>query len=212
MNADFPRMDRRAAIKWMMTAAAGLTLTRWRAMAGTGSAAAKGYGTDPNLLKSYSPGELWPLTFTDERRRTAAALCNAIIPGDAHSPSAASLGVQDFIDEWISAPYPEQAKDRPVILGGLEWLEAESTRRFGQGFGELTGKQQAAICDDICHEPSARAEFQEAARFFARFRDLAAGGFYTTPEGTRDLGYVGNIPAATFEGPPLEAIKKLGLA
>jgi len=212
MNADFPRMDRRAAIKWMMTAAAGLSLTRLRALAGTGTAAARGYGTDPNLVKPYGPGELWPLTFTDGQRRTAAALCNAIIPEDEHSPGAASLGVQDFIDEWISAPYPEQGRDRPVILKGLQWLESESTRRFGQGFAELTGPQQAAICDDICHEPSAKAEFRKAARFFTRFRDLAAGGFYTTPEGTRDLGYVGNIPTATFEGPPLEALKKAGLA
>ncbi len=212
MNPDPPRMDRRSAIKWMMTAAAGLSLPRLRALAGTAPAAAKGYGTDPNLVKSYGPGELWPLTFTGDQRRTAAALCNAIIPEDAHSPGAASLGVQDFIDEWISAPYPEQGRDREVILGGLAWIEAESMRRFGRGFGELTGQQQAAICDDICHEPSARPGFREAAGFFARYRDLTAGGFYTTPEGTRDLGYVGNVPTATFDGPPLEVLKRVGLA
>jgi hypothetical protein len=42
---------------------------------------------------------------------------------------------------------------------------------------------------------------ERAAVFFARFRDLTAGGFYTTPQGTKDLGFVGNRPSTTFEGP-----------
>ena len=28
----------------------------------------------------------------------------------------------------------------------------------------------------------------------------------------KDLKYVGNVPTVTFEGPPLEALKKVGLA
>ena len=117
-----------------------------------------------------------------------------------------------FIDEWISAPYPKHATDRAQILAGLAWLDEESRRRFGNPFIELPEARQRAICDDICHVPKAAPEFAAAAAFFARFRDLTADGFYTTPEGTRDLGYVGNTPLATFEGPPLEALKKVGLA
>ena len=51
-----------------------------------------------------------------------------------------------------------------------------------------------------------------AAKFFAKFRDLTAGGFYTTPVGMKDIGYTGNTPLAKFDGPPLAALKKAGLA
>ena len=47
-----------------------------------------GYGTDPDLIRLYQPGELWPLTLSVEQRKTAAALCDCIIPADDVSPSA----------------------------------------------------------------------------------------------------------------------------
>ena len=42
----------------------------------------------------------------------------------------------DFIDEWLSAPYPEFERDRGVVLGGFYWLDSESQRRFGKDFIE----------------------------------------------------------------------------
>ncbi len=60
------------------------------------STVAKPYGTDPNLVRVYKPGDLWPLTFTSAQRATAAVLCDLIIPADAKSPSASSVGVVDF--------------------------------------------------------------------------------------------------------------------
>jgi hypothetical protein len=68
------------------------------------------------------------------------------------------------------------------------------------------------LCDEICHRERAAPAYREGAQFFARFRDLTAGGFYTTPEGMKDVGYVGNVPLATFDGPPKDLIEKLGLA
>jgi hypothetical protein len=173
---------------------------------------AAGYGTDPDLVKTYRPGDVWPLTFTDTQRATAAVLCAVIIPADATSPSAAQLAVHDFIDEWISAPYPDQAGDRPLILDGLAWIDAEAQRRFSRNFAALTGTEQAAICDDICFAEKAAPQFVHAAKCFARFRDLTAGGFYTTPQGMKDIGYIGNMPLATFDGPTPEVLQKLGLA
>jgi hypothetical protein len=32
------------------------------------------------------------------------------------------------------------------------------------------------------------------------------GGFYTTPEGWRDIQYAGDVPLVTFEGPPPEVL------
>ncbi|HYP15660.1 MAG TPA: hypothetical protein VEQ65_00505, partial [Opitutus sp.] len=62
------------------------------------------------------------------------------------------------------------------------------------------------------YEANAKPEFKQPAAFFARFRDLTAGGFYTTPQGMKDLGYIGNVPLPSFDGPPPELLKKLGLA
>ncbi len=210
------RLDRRTAIKWMMTASAAVAFLRSRGlgdepMVHTAPVFAHGYGTDPDLVKRYEAGDVWPLTFTAAQRQTVATLCDVILPADEHSPAASALGVPDFIDEWISAPYPEQQADRPVMLEGLAWIEVESQRRFGLAFGNTIPRQQRAICDDICHAPDAKPEFQMAAEFFRRFRDLASGGYFTTTEGMKALGYIGNVPLAKFEGAPAELIKRLGL-
>ncbi len=210
---DYPRVDRRTAIKWMLTAAASLALLDRHALrAATPTPSGQGYGTDPQLNRDYKPGDVWPLTFTDAQRRTAAALCAAIIPADDQSPSAASVGVHDFIDEWISAPYPKQQAERAPILDGLAWMNTESQRRFTKNFDELNERQMSAILDDICHAPDAKAEYAAPAKFFARYRDLTAGGFYTTPEGMKDVKYIGNVPLAEFKGPPPEVLAKLGLS
>jgi len=207
------RIERRVAIKWMMAAAASLPLVQTRLRSASGVPVdAKGYGTDPDLVKSYTAGELWPLTFTDAQRRTATALCDAIIPADSESPSASSVGVVDFLDEWVSAPYPQQKKDRPIVVEGLGWIETESQKRFSKDFATLSAVEMQLLCDDICSESKAQSALKTGARFFARFRDLTAGGFYTTPEGMKDLKYIGNTPLATFDGPSEEIIRRVGLA
>jgi len=206
-------MDRRQTLQWMLAASAALgTEVSGGATPARKQGKPEGYGTDPKLTRSYSSGELWPLTFTPEQNRTAQALCGLIIPADEQSPSAAQLQVHRFIDEWISAPYPDQLKDKPVILDGLAWLEAESGRRFGQRFDQLDAARQSQIADDICWTESAKPEFAAAARFFKRFRDLTAGGFFTTPEGMKDVGFVGNTPSVTFDGPPQKVLQIVGVS
>jgi hypothetical protein len=205
-------MDRRSTLKWMLAASAAMPLlTRGALRADTSTPAAAGYGTDPDLTKVYRPGDVWPLTLTPAQRRTAGALCDVIMPADESSPSAASIGVVDFLDEWVSAPYPAQQQDRPLILEGLLWMDVVSERRFAREFADLSVPQQHAICDDICYEKTARPEFAAAARFFARYRDLTAGGYYSSPEGRKDLQYIGNVPLAKFTGPPPDVLRKVGL-
>jgi hypothetical protein len=205
--------DRRTTIKWMLAAAASMPLLNQRSWSQevTALPAYRGYGTDPDLTKIYRPGDAWPLTLSQAQRRTAAALCNVIIPDDGRSPNAESVGVVDFIDEWVSAPYPRQTADRPIVVEGLAWMDAEALLRFEKYFAELDQPQQHAICDDICYEPHAKPKFARAAAFFTRYRDLTVGGFYSTPTGSRDIGYIGNVPLPKFEGPPPELLRKLGL-
>lgn len=213
-------MDRREAIKWMVTAAATVPAFSADSFAappkgsfpGATSGMAHGYGTDPKLLPVYKPGQLWDLTFSDAQMKTVSALCDVIIPADDKSPAASEVGVPEFIDEWISAPYPQQQSDRKVVLEGLAWLEKESQKRFQKDFASLSEEQKHNICDDICYSGKAKKEFKNGARFFSKFRSLTAGGFYTTPKGMKDIGYVGNLPQLAFHGPPKAVLEKLGLA
>ena len=210
-------MDRRTTIKWMFAAAATapslqVSFAADSALARDVAAGQRGYGTDPDLVMEWKPGGPWPLTLTESGRATVTALCDLIIPADDHSPAASTVGVVDFIDEWISAPYPQQRADREIVLPGLAWIDAESQQRFGKNFAAATDVQRGAIADNICSAAQAKPAFAAAAKFFAKFRDLTAGGFYTTPEGMADIGYVGNVPSLTFAGPPPEVLAKLGLA
>jgi hypothetical protein len=213
-------MDRRTTIKWMFAAAATAPSLQVSFAADAGATAIardiaagqKGYGTDPDLVKEWKAGGPWPLTLTERGRLTTQALADLIIPADDHSPAASAVGIVDFIDEWISAPYPQQLGDREIIVPGLSWMDSESQKRFGKDFSAITDSERSAIADNICSVSKAKPAFADAARFFAKFRDLTAGGFYTTPVGMKDIGYVGNTPLAKFDGPPLEALKKAGLA
>jgi len=205
-------MDRRTTLKWVLAAGAAWPLLERRGALAAAAPTAHGYGTDPNLVANYHAGELWPLTLTASERRLAGILADIIIPADEHSPSAAAVGVVEFIDEWVSAPYPAQQRDRTLVLGGFAWLDEEAARRFGKGFADLDTPLQHGICDDICDESRAATERRAAARFFALYRDLSAGAFYSSPAGRKDLSYIGNVPLARFDGPPPALLKTLGLS
>jgi len=208
-------MDRRQALKWIGAAAAAAAFLPHATAQDKLPRPAGGQriGWDPVLNRTYAPGELWPLTLTPKQRKAAASLTDLILPPDNPGDKQPSqLGVQDFIDEWISSPYDETAKDRPVIAEGLDWLDAEAQRRFQKDFADLGEPQKCAIADDICGKTAVKKEFKSAQNFFGRFRYLAAGGYYTTPQGWKDIGYVGNVPMVDFPGPTPEALKHLGLA
>jgi hypothetical protein len=204
-------MDRRTTIKWVLAAGAAWPLRDQRAAGADSAPTARGYGTDPHLVANYRPGELWPLTFTAAQRRLAGILADIIIPADDHSPSASAVGVVAFIDEWVSAPYPAHQRDRGIVLDGFTWLDAEAARRFGKEFSGLDAPRQHGICNDICDESRAVPALGAAARFFALYRDLTAGGFYSTSAGRKDLSYIGNVPLARFDGPPAALLEALNL-
>ncbi|MDT8369627.1 MAG: gluconate 2-dehydrogenase subunit 3 family protein [Longimicrobiales bacterium] len=171
---------------------------------------AAGTATDPDLIAPVVP---WERTLSEDELAALAVLCDVIIPADEHSPAASTVGAHEFIDEWVSAPYDGMQRDRVLVLGGLVWLDRESARRFGEGrrFRDLATDEQHAICDDIASPRNAQPGFEAAARFFDKLRDLTATAFYTTREGMDDLGYVGNVPLASWGPPPPEALRHLGL-
>ena|SRR5579872_4366693 len=202
------RMARREALKWVAATVTLFPALDWNA-AGTARKFPAGHSlTDPDVLHPFVP---WELTLTPEELRTVTALCDVIIPADDKSPCASQVGIPDFIDEWVSAPYPIQEADRKQIRDGLAWLNGEAQKRFAKAFDALTDEQKTRICDDICFVPKAKPEHKEAGEFFARFRDLTATGFYTTKEGMKDLQYLGNTPQLAFKDPPKEVLEHLKL-
>jgi len=209
-----PRINRRDALQWIGAATAAIPIlerdaaTAERPDARTKSGVAKGYGPDPDMIRSYAPGDLWPLTFSDAQRRLVASLCDIIMPADETSPSASSLGVHDFVDEWISSPYPGQKSDRTIILKGLTWLDEEAARRDSKGFVSLPETEQLAICQELARNAKSDSR-RFPGSFFYRLRNLVAGGYYTTPAGMKDIGYLGNVPQTEWNGPPPEALRRI---
>lgn len=205
------QVDRRTAIKWVVAAASAAHLPTFTHLAFASTPApAKGYGKDPKLIDPYKAGDVWPLTFSAQQRKAAQVLSDLIIPADDVSAAASSVGVVDFIDEWISAPYANFADDRKIVIEGLAWLDQEAQKRYAKQFADLNNTQLTAICDDLA-AANPRDELKSPAKFFARYRELTTGGFYTTPIGMKDIGYVGNVPLTRYDGPPQEVLKKLGL-
>lgn len=167
----------------------------------------RGTASDPDLLH---PKLTWDKVLTKGELVTLAALCDMIIPADAVSTAASTVGAPDYINEWASNPTNTNGLVR--VRGGLAWLNLESVRRYSAPFDQLTDAKRTAICDEICYRPNAKPGFESAALFFDTIRDLTATAFYTTPEGMKDLGYLGNVAHKTFEGPSPSILTQIGLA
>lgn len=175
-----------------------------------------GYGSDPKIT---TPSVPWPLTLDPHQHEVLRISADLMLPEDALSPSGGSLPLDVFIDEWISAPYPQQQADRALILPGLQWLDAETTRRFGVDFTLADDVQRRAVIDTIAYRSNQQPEFSDAIRFFARLRALMLAGFFSLPQGMADIGYLGNQPVeGDYPGPSPEAtahfnaaLAKLGL-
>jgi hypothetical protein len=215
------RIDRRTTLAWLGGAAAAGLAVGGVSIPSPGDAAVvaastrKGYGTDPRL--THPAPAPWPRILTPAQLQTAALLCDFILPASATAPSATSLGAPDFIDEWISAPYPEQVRDRPVILAGLNALEDEAQRRFQADLFNTAPADRAALLTALTQKPTDPALAAPHA-FFRRFRALTIGAYYTTRPGFKDVGYHGNVAMASYPGPSDavkdhldRALKRLGL-
>ncbi|HMH64882.1 MAG TPA: gluconate 2-dehydrogenase subunit 3 family protein, partial [Rhizomicrobium sp.] len=168
---------------------------------------APGYSHDPNLNKPVIP---WPLTLEAQQLGSLRIAADLMLPADSHSPSGAALHLDAFIDEWVSAPYPQQQADRRLILSGLAWLDAESLHRFNGTFAQATDAQRRAIFDLVAFRKTVQPGYQRPALFFARLRGLMLAGFYSLPEGIADIGYMGNNPTmGPYPGPTDEAMAHL---
>ena len=176
------KFDRRETLYWMGFVSALIVSGVSPATAGVPSVTrrAQGYGKDPNLL---APERSWPLTLTVPQKQRLAALADGILPGTTALAPPSALGIAAFLDEWLSAPYPHQEADRALIL--------PLTDIPGQPITLLARMQVAT-------DPLLPA--------LARLRLLVVTACYTTPDGMKAIGYIGNEPRESFDGPPLNVL------
>jgi len=215
-------IDRRTTLSWMMGVMAGMNLALLpsASLAATEGGKlvgpAKGYGNDPDLLNPSVP---WPRTMSARELQLSAVLADLILPPVDAAPAPSAVGIADFMDEWVSAPYPDQQRDRGLILPGLSWLDSESARRWGKPFTDAPAGQQLQILTDLAAPPTT-ADQAAAARygFFRRFRSISVGAYYSLEQNFEEIGYIGNKPLEAFPPPTAEelafinkAIAKLGL-
>lgn len=200
------KIDRRTALAWIgvvgAAAAVGAGVVVYGPMKG-GEPVRHGYGTDPKLTKPEKAP--WSRIMIQAQLQTAAILADFILPASATAPAASALGIPDFIDEWVSAPYPDQMKDRPVILNGLNALGAKVLK------ADAADRATAMKALQVSTDPVAHA-------FWKKFRKLTIGAYYTTDAGFKDIGYIGNVSRTSDPGPSPEVkaalereFQKLGL-
>lgn len=141
-------MTRRDSLKWLSVlsasalvpslAACGSPKDQTKAIAGhwpdlkLDKIQAKGYGKDPELVNADRMA--WPRTLTPAQLTLVAVLSDIIVPRDGAVPSASEVSVPDVVDEWVSAPYDRQQRDRLDILSTLAWIDTEAETRVSKKF------------------------------------------------------------------------------
>jgi gluconate 2-dehydrogenase gamma chain len=148
-----------------------------------------------------------PKFFNAHEWATVALLADLIIPRDEKSGSATDAKVPEFIDFMMT----DRPEGQTPLLGGLRWLDAESSSRFGKTFREITDAQRIEILDDIAYPKKAKPELSHGVAFFSRFRDVVATGFFTSKIGIEDLQYMGNVANPMWDGCPDNCYSHLGV-
>ena len=207
------KVDRRAVIAWIGAAGAVMTvgttaivrIRDWQDTPGPLSPDEErirrhdpvphGYGKDPDL---FSPDAPWPLILTPDQLALVAHLADLILPADESAPAPSQIGIADFVNEWVSAPYPDQLRDRAIPTAGLGWLARQPITRSAAAFARLSAGVQRHLLERMS---SPETSSPAATEFFLLLRRLVIGGYYTSPAGFADIGYIGNVALPVFPAP-----------
>lgn len=207
-------MDRRDSLKTLLVGTiAGATLATVGGCATDSTAAepikeAGLYGRTPEELKHDE--KIYAEVYLNEAELSCiAVLCDIILPATSTAVSATEAEVVGFI-EFIVKDLPSH---QLPIRGGLMWLNIESNSRFDKNFISCSNAEQIQIIDDIAYpDPeNKKPDMAPGRKFFDRMRNLTLTGYYTSREGFKDLGYVGNTPNV-WDGVPDDVLKQHDVA
>jgi hypothetical protein len=219
------RVNRRTTLGWfsaaMALSATGIPIpSGGRAFAGPAPGAElpaqAGYGNDPDLFNPHVP---WPRTMTPTQLRQVDMIADIILPKVGSYPAPSEVGIADFVDEWISAPYPDQQRDRVLILEGLAWLDTEAERLWQSAFHALNASRKTQLLEQTARAPTTNdPQAMKLYGFFRRLRSVTVGAYYSMKQNFAEIGYIGNVAMETFPPPTSEenafidrAIAKLNL-
>ncbi len=221
IKTSFPVTDRRTTLKWLL---AGLGTTPALAACGAPTSAparalllgvpdsitGTTYGADPDMMNPVAP---WQLTMTELQSELVAALTDLVVPAMDGVPSGSALGLQDFIDEWVSSPYEQTQDDRDQLFALFEWLEGEARDQGSPSFASAPEDQQTGLLDRIAWADRVDDGLQDHAAAFDRFRNLTVSAYFASEPGGAWLGYIGNQPSmGDYAGPTPEALSHLQAA
>ncbi len=188
MSDDKPKDDmaRRAALKVIARSAGAAVgfpvLNRARPFVG-----AQGVAPLPTQASKF---------FNDRQIQTLAALSEAIMPADEHSPGAKAARVYDYIDT-ILGKSGQKAKD--FWTQGLAAIDKATELEHGVKFTECTTTQQAALLEKISKNENHPTTLEE--RFFVAVKRATIDGYYTSEVGIhKELEYQGNTALVDFPG------------
>ncbi len=154
--------------------------------------------------KAVQKGRYIPKGLNPHEYATLQRLSDLIIPADERSPGALAAGAADFIDFLCSA----SDEMKLIYTGGIAWLDEAMKHRYaGHDFVTADAAQQTAMLDLIAYRENARQDplLIPGIDFFTWARKMVADGYYTSPIGIKELGYMGNT-AMTHFSVPQEAI------
>ena len=139
-----------------------------------------------------------PKFFNEHEWQTLRELCEMIIPPDEKSGGALEANAPEFIDLLTS----ENQDFQTQLGGGLLWLDAYSTKRYGKSFSAGSAPEQKAILDVIAYKKNSTPQTSQGISFFSLLRRLTADGFYSSKIGIEDVEYIGNTALSEFPGCP----------
>lgn len=163
-------------------------------------------GRQPSEIERLKKLRSEPPFFNEHEMATLAVLADIIIPKDEVSGSASDAKVPEFIG-FIVKDIPEH---QVPMRGGLKWLDLQCLNRYGKSFVDSSEQQQLEIINEIAYPLKVKPGMHQGVVFFNRMRDLTATGFYTSKEGIKDIGYVGNVPGM-WEGVPKDVLAQYNL-
>ena len=145
-----------------------------------------------------------PKALTQHEFETLRKLSELIVPGATKGATA------EFVDT-LSTQNPEMLA---IFSGGLAWLDNAMKKSNNTTFLAAKPEQQTALLDLIAYRKNETPELAAGIRFFVWARRLAVDGYYTSPAGIKEIGYMGNKGMKEFTVPQAAidyAVKRSGL-
>jgi gluconate 2-dehydrogenase gamma chain len=155
---------------------------------------------DAKQHASTEPKSNAPKAFDNHQYAMLRSVCDSIIPADETSGGAVDAAVPELIDLLAS----ENGDYRTRLTGGLQWLDAACTDRYGRDYLQSSTEQRNEMLHLIAYRENATQSpgLSSGIAFFTFLRDLTLGGYFTSEIGMKSLPYLGNQFVAVFPGCP----------